>query len=87
MSIFLYKLICFSKSPTKDSNSTDFKTLFSLNFLEIKLLLKTEEDLSTNFEFGVSCKILDQTLITLSFIFLKLLNDPKVIKLFFTKGD
>ena len=44
------------------------------------------EVFKNNFEFFTSFNIFDQTLITLSFILLKLLNDPKVINLFSTIG-
>ena len=50
-------------------------------------MTETSDDFNTSFEFSTFLNIDDQTSITFSFIFLKLLNDPNVIYLLLIAGD
>ena len=64
---------------------TDEFTPYFLNLFNKKYEEELVDALRINFEFFTFKRICDHALITSSLIFLKLLNEPKVMKLFFSK--
>ena len=78
-SIFVYSVKWFLKFFLNGNNFIDESTLLDSNFFNNKLEDALLEPLRMSFEFLTFFNIVDQVLITSSFIFLKLLNDPKVM--------
>ena len=85
-SIFVYSIKWFLKFFLNGNNFIDESTLLDSNFFNNKLEDALLEPLRMSFEFLTFFNIVDQVLITSSFIFLKLLNDPKVMWLLFLYG-